>query len=206
MSTARTTRLSRCRRTSVRLLSASGAASVVLASFLLGALDFALVKATTTPRRVEPFGLLEGLPGEAVAQAREWERHLVEMGHEFLGVVEDTGADVSGVKKGLLCWIRGHDQVIARPGRGGHMPPRSSMARATRASGERNPKAMRVRSRSFVFTLSTRAFDSPWLSAALMPARCSRMERASFTNAGSRQRQAHFSQASSSAMPSAPLS
>src|SRR5664280_3331784 len=59
MSTARTTRLSRCRRTSVRLLSASGAASVVLASFLLGALDFALVKATTTPRRVEPFGLLD---------------------------------------------------------------------------------------------------------------------------------------------------
>src|SRR5674476_1375065 len=45
--------------TSVRLLSASGAASVVLASFLLGALDFALVKATTTPRRVEPFGLLD---------------------------------------------------------------------------------------------------------------------------------------------------
>src|SRR5664280_500822 len=66
-------------------------------------------------------------------------------------------------ENGLLCWIRGHDQVIARPGRGGHMPPRSSMARATRASGERNPKAMRVRSRSFVFTLSTRAFDSPWL-------------------------------------------
>src|SRR5664280_1761577 len=65
--------------TSVRLLSASGAASVVLASFLLGALDFALVKATTTPRRVEPFGLLEGLPGEAVAQARAWERHLVEV-------------------------------------------------------------------------------------------------------------------------------
>src|SRR5450759_1518993 len=106
----------------------------------------------------------------------------------------------------LLCWIRGHDQVIARPGKGGHMPPRSSMARATRASGERNPKAMRVRSRSFVFTLSTRAFDSPWLSAASMPARWSRMERASLTNAGSRQRQAHFSQASSSAIPSAPLS
>src|SRR5664280_1308340 len=54
----------------------------------------------------------------------------------------------------LLCWIRGHDQVIARPGRGGHMPPRSSMARATSASGERNPKAMRARSRSLVFTLS----------------------------------------------------
>src|SRR5664280_2171947 len=113
---------------------------------------------------------------------------------------------VRNLQKRLLCWIRGHDQVIARPGRGGHMPPRSSMARATRASGERNPKAMRVRSRSFVFTLSTRAFDSPWLSAASMPARWSRMERASLTNAGSRQRQAHFSQASSSAIPSAPLS
>jgi hypothetical protein len=37
------------------------------------------------------------------------------------------------------------------------------MARATRASGERNPKAMRVRSRSLVFTLSTRALDSPWV-------------------------------------------
>src|SRR5664280_3084707 len=59
----------------------------------------------------------------------------------------------------LICWIRGHDQVIARPGRGGHMPPRSSVARATSASGERNPKAMRVRSRSLVLTLSTRAFD-----------------------------------------------
>ena len=66
------------------------------------------------------------------------------------------------------------------------------MARATSASGERNPKAMRVRSRSLALTLSTRALDSPWVSAALMPARCSRMERASLTNAGSRQ-QAHFS-------------
>jgi len=45
----------------------------------------------------------------------------------------------------------------------------------------------------FVFTLSTRAFDSPWLSAASMPARWSRIERASCTNAGSRQRQAHVS-------------
>jgi hypothetical protein len=34
------------------------------------------------------------------------------------------------------------------------------MARATRASGERNPKAIRVSSRSFVLTDSTRAFDS----------------------------------------------
>src|SRR5665811_212620 len=72
------------------------------------------------------------------------------------------GSPAGGDDFGLLCWIRGHDQVIARPGRGGHMPPRSSMARATSASGERNPKAMRVRSRSLVFTLSTRALDSPW--------------------------------------------
>src|SRR5664280_2046052 len=48
----------------------------------------------------------------------------------------------------------------------------------------------------FVFTLSTRAFDSPWLSAASMPARWSRIERASCTNAGSRQRQAHVSSSS----------
>src|SRR6266498_4211671 len=35
--------------------------------------------------------------------------------------------------------------VVARPGSGGQSPPRSSMARATSASGERNPNAMRVR-------------------------------------------------------------
>jgi hypothetical protein len=33
------------------------------------------------------------------------------------------------------------------------------MAKATRASAERNPNAIRVSSRSFVFTLSTRAFE-----------------------------------------------
>src|SRR5450759_1114180 len=68
MSTARTTRLS-LSGTSVRLLSASGAASVVLASFLLGALDLALVKAATTPRRVETFGMLEGIPAEELTAA-----------------------------------------------------------------------------------------------------------------------------------------
>src|SRR5664280_220658 len=135
----------------------------------------------------------------------EQPEHVLEHGDDCHAVAGGEPPHVT-LPFGLLCWIRRHDQVIARPGRGGHMPPRSSMARATRASGERNPKAMRVRSRSFVFTLSTRAFDSPWLSAASMPARWSRVERASLTNAGSRQRQAHFSQASSSAIPSAPLS
>jgi hypothetical protein len=41
------------------------------------------------------------------------------------------------------------------------------MAGATRASGERNPNAIRVRSRSFVLTISTRAFDSLWVSACV---------------------------------------
>ena len=79
------------------------------------------------------------------------------------------------------------------------------MAKATRASGQRKPKAILVSSRSLVFTLSTRAFDSWWVSAASIPQRCSRMARASLTKAGSRDRDAHFSQASSSAMPWLPL-
>ena len=65
------------------------------------------------------------------------------------------------------------------------MPPRSSMARATSASGERNPNAILVNSRSLVLTLSTRALERPWISAASIPARCSRIDLASFTNAGS---------------------
>ncbi len=48
-------------------------------------------------------------------------------------------------------------------------PAEAHMARATRASGERKPKAILVRSRSFVFTLSTRAFESPCVKAC-MPA------------------------------------
>src|SRR5450759_905754 len=79
MSTARTTRLSRCRRTSVRLLSASGAASVALASFPARRPRLRPGQGHHDTERVEPFGLLEGLPGEAVAQARAWERHLVEV-------------------------------------------------------------------------------------------------------------------------------
>ena len=59
------------------------------------------------------------------------------------------------------------------------------MASAMSASAERNPKAILVRSRSLVFTLSTRAFDSSWVSAASMPLRWSRIARASLTNAGS---------------------
>jgi putative transposase len=62
----------------VRLRSASGSASVVLAAYLLSAADFALVEGATAPT-IEPFGLLEGLPDEVVARARDWEAHLLEV-------------------------------------------------------------------------------------------------------------------------------
>jgi putative transposase len=51
---------------------------VVLASFLMAAPDFEVVDGTPAPR-VEPFGLLDGLPEEVVAEAREWDRHVVEV-------------------------------------------------------------------------------------------------------------------------------
>jgi hypothetical protein len=57
----------------------------------------------------------------------------------------------------------GHE---GRPGRGGHRPPWASIARPMSASTERNPNARRMISRSLVFMLSTRAFDSPWMTAA----------------------------------------
>jgi len=58
-----------------------------------------------------------------------------------------------------------------RPGSGGQQPPRLSIARPISASGERNPKAMRVSRRSFVLTDSTRALESSWVSAASVLAR-----------------------------------
>lgn len=72
------------------------------------------------------------------------------------------------------------------------------MARAMSASGLRNPKAILVSSRSRVFMASTRALERSWRRAASMPPRCSVMERASLTKAGSRQRRAHTSQSSRS--------
>jgi hypothetical protein len=64
--------------TAVRLRSATGAASVMLASYLLACPDFALVEGTPMPT-VEPFGLLDSLPPEVVDRARGWQRHLVEV-------------------------------------------------------------------------------------------------------------------------------
>jgi len=64
--------------TSVRLRSVAGADQVVLASYLLAAADFAVVDGTPVAQ-VEPFGLLDGLPEDVLAEARDWERHVVEV-------------------------------------------------------------------------------------------------------------------------------
>jgi transposase InsO family protein len=64
--------------TSVRLRSQAGAESVVLASYLMASPEFMVVGGAPAPR-VEPFGLLDGLPEEVLAEARTWERHVVEV-------------------------------------------------------------------------------------------------------------------------------
>ncbi len=69
--------------TAVRLLPASGQATVVALPFLLAAPDFSIVgtrgaAAGLVPRLV-PHGLLEALPGHVVRAARDWERHLIEV-------------------------------------------------------------------------------------------------------------------------------
>src|SRR6266542_4453567 len=85
-----------------------------------------------------------------------------------------------------------------RPGSGGHSPPTLSIASAISAWGERNPNATRVSRRILVLVDSTRALDSPSVSAAWMLARWVVIVLARATNAGMRQRLAHPSHASSS--------
>ena len=63
--------------TSARLRSAAGTESVVLVSYLLASPGFELAGVDPLPQ-VEPLGLLDGLPLEALAAARELERHVVE--------------------------------------------------------------------------------------------------------------------------------
>jgi transposase InsO family protein len=64
---------------SVRLRSdEAGADQVVLAGHLMASPDFTLVGAGTAPQ-VEPFGLLDGLPEDVLAAAKQWERHIVEV-------------------------------------------------------------------------------------------------------------------------------
>ena len=55
---------------SVRLRSADGSHSVVLASYLMAAPDFAVTAGAPAPE-VEPFGLLDSLPEDVLAAARE---------------------------------------------------------------------------------------------------------------------------------------
>ena len=71
------------------------------------------------------------------------------------------------------------------------------MARAMRASGDLNPKAMRVMSRILVFMDSMRPLESPCSMDARIAARCFTMLRCSFTNAGIRQRRAQLTHLSS---------
>jgi putative transposase len=76
--------------TSVRLRAPVGTESVVLASYLMASPGFMVVGGAPMPR-VEPFGLLDGLPEEVLAEAREWERHLVEV---ETGLPPDAGPGV----------------------------------------------------------------------------------------------------------------
>jgi putative transposase len=64
--------------TSVRLRAQDGGEQVVLAAYLMAAPDFAVTSGEAAPG-VEPFGLLDSLPGEVLAAARDWERHVVEV-------------------------------------------------------------------------------------------------------------------------------
>ncbi|MEU4178912.1 hypothetical protein [Streptomyces sp. NPDC026589] len=64
--------------TAVRRRSAGGAESVVLASYLMAAPDFAVTGVEPLPE-MEPVGLLETLPEPARAAAVKWQRHVVEV-------------------------------------------------------------------------------------------------------------------------------
>jgi putative transposase len=64
--------------TAVRLRCTTGGEQVVLAGYLMAAPEFAVVDGEPAPS-VEPFGLLDSLPEEVLAEARDWERHVVEV-------------------------------------------------------------------------------------------------------------------------------
>ena len=50
----------------------------MLVAYLMASPEFAVIDGAPTPS-VEPFGLMDGLPVKALEQAREWERHIVEV-------------------------------------------------------------------------------------------------------------------------------
>jgi putative transposase len=72
----------------VRLRRDDGADSVVLAGHLMACPEFEVLRADPL-LAVEPFGLLEGLPAKVVEDAREWERHVVEV---ETGLLPDAAA------------------------------------------------------------------------------------------------------------------
>ncbi|WP_331758849.1 Mu transposase C-terminal domain-containing protein (plasmid) [Nocardia sp. NBC_01377] len=64
--------------TSVRLRAGDGVETVVLAAYLMGSADFEVVG--SEPRQpMTPFGILDSLPESALATAREWEQHIIEI-------------------------------------------------------------------------------------------------------------------------------
>jgi hypothetical protein len=65
--------------TRVRLVDDAGGTQVLLLAHLLAAPGFELLEAGAPPARLDPVGLLDALPASVLAQARSWERHLVEV-------------------------------------------------------------------------------------------------------------------------------
>ena len=64
--------------TTVQLRSNEGIDQVMLVTHLMGSVGFAVIGAQPVAE-VEPFGLFETLPAAAVAAAREWESHVIEV-------------------------------------------------------------------------------------------------------------------------------
>lgn len=64
--------------TAVRLRTDDGTEAVVLASYLMASPEFAVLGCDPLPS-IDSFGLLDGLPAKVLEDAREWERHLIEV-------------------------------------------------------------------------------------------------------------------------------
>ena len=65
--------------TRVRLAGEGGGAQVVLLAHLLASPGFELLDAAAPVSRVEPAGLIDALPAQVVARARQWQAHVVEV-------------------------------------------------------------------------------------------------------------------------------
>ncbi len=65
--------------TRVRLASDDGNAQVVLLGHLLASPGFEVLTGAAPALRLDPMGLLDSLPEQVLAQARQWQRHVVEV-------------------------------------------------------------------------------------------------------------------------------